>query len=145
MLHFWFSCTFIKKIPRTDFTFYRSRHPLGVRRMRIAGFRSAWRCRIAKRQRPFQAGALACQDSLAEWSKAPDSSSGGAIRVGSNPTAVILAPTGEKVIMYEFFLVTILLLVSVLMHLYKKNLAPYAPGARPLCPTTSCLQHSGNS
>ena len=30
------------------------------------------------------------QDSLAEWSKAPDSSSGGAIRVGSNPTAVIL-------------------------------------------------------
>ena len=31
-----------------------------------------------------------CQDSLAEWSKAPDSSSGGAIRVGSNPTAVTL-------------------------------------------------------
>ena len=29
-------------------------------------------------------------DSLAERSKAPDSSSGGAIRVGSNPTAVIL-------------------------------------------------------
>ena len=28
-------------------------------------------------------------DSLAERSKAPDSSSGGAIRVGSNPTAVI--------------------------------------------------------
>ena len=27
-------------------------------------------------------------DSLAERSKAPDSSSGGAIRVGSNPTAV---------------------------------------------------------
>ena len=30
-------------------------------------------------------------DSLAERSKAPDSSSGGAIRVGSNPTAVILS------------------------------------------------------
>ena len=30
-------------------------------------------------------------DSLAERSKAPDSSSGGAIRVGSNPTAVIFA------------------------------------------------------
>jgi hypothetical protein len=30
------------------------------------------------------------RDSLAERSKAPDSSSGGAIRVGSNPTAVIL-------------------------------------------------------
>ena len=29
-------------------------------------------------------------DSLAEQSKAPDSSSGGAIRVGSNPTAVLL-------------------------------------------------------
>ena len=29
------------------------------------------------------------QDTLAEWSKAPDSSSGGAIRVGSNPTGVI--------------------------------------------------------
>ena len=28
------------------------------------------------------------EDSLAERSKAPDSSSGGAIRVGSNPTAV---------------------------------------------------------
>ena len=28
-------------------------------------------------------------DSLAEWSKAPDSSSGGENRVGSNPTAVI--------------------------------------------------------
>ena len=26
-------------------------------------------------------------DTLAEWAKAPDSSSGGAIRVGSNPTA----------------------------------------------------------
>ena len=34
-------------------------------------------------------------DSLAERSKAPDSSSGGAIRVGSNPTAVIL-PTVES-------------------------------------------------
>ena len=33
--------------------------------------------------------AVLSQDSLAEWSKAPDSSSGGAIRVGSNPTAVI--------------------------------------------------------
>ena len=33
---------------------------------------------------------MSTQDSLAEWSKAPDSSSGGAIRVGSNPTAVIL-------------------------------------------------------
>ena len=32
------------------------------------------------------------RDSLAERSKAPDSSSGGAIRVGSNPTAVILGP-----------------------------------------------------
>jgi hypothetical protein len=32
-------------------------------------------------------------DSLAERSKAPDSSSGGAIRVGSNPTAVILSLT----------------------------------------------------
>ena len=30
------------------------------------------------------------QDTLAEWSKAPDSSSGGAIRVGSNPTGVNL-------------------------------------------------------
>ena len=30
-------------------------------------------------------------DSLAERSKAPDASSGGAIRVGSNPTAVILS------------------------------------------------------
>ena len=29
-------------------------------------------------------------DSLAERSKAPDSSSGGAIRVGSNPTAVTI-------------------------------------------------------
>ena len=28
-------------------------------------------------------------DSVAEWSKASDSSSDGAIRVGSNPTAVI--------------------------------------------------------
>ena len=37
------------------------------------------------------------QDSLAERSKAPDSSSGGAIRVGSNPTAVKLffSPTAE--------------------------------------------------
>ena len=31
---------------------------------------------------------LLYRDSLAERSKAPDSSSGGAIRVGSNPTAV---------------------------------------------------------
>ena len=30
-------------------------------------------------------------DSVAEWSKASDSSSDGAIRVGSNPTAVIFA------------------------------------------------------
>ena len=35
--------------------------------------------------------AVLSQDSLAEWSKAPDSSSGGAIRVGSNPTAVIFS------------------------------------------------------
>jgi hypothetical protein len=33
---------------------------------------------------------ICIDDSLAERSKAPDSSSGGAIRVGSNPTAVIL-------------------------------------------------------
>lgn len=38
-------------------------------------------------QAPF---AYAASDSLAERSKAPDSSSGGEIRVGSNPTAVII-------------------------------------------------------
>jgi hypothetical protein len=40
-------------------------------------------CKYTKRWRAF------CQDTLAEWSKAPDSSSGGAICVGSNPTGVI--------------------------------------------------------
>ena len=38
-------------------------------------------------------------DSLAERSKAPDSSSGGAIRVGSNPTAVILFGDNKNLVL----------------------------------------------
>ena len=41
---------------------------------------------------------LVRHDSLAERSKAPDSSSGGANRVGSNPTAVILFSTFFRII-----------------------------------------------
>ena len=67
--------------------------PVDAPRCSLAGNRSRVRCAApgtsanlacVSGRRP------ACQDSLAEWSKAPDSSSGGAIRVGSNPTAVIL-------------------------------------------------------
>ena len=42
------------------------------------------------------------QDSLAEWSKAPDSSSGGAIRVGSNPTAVTLPVSMQQAKQFLF-------------------------------------------
>ena len=60
------------------------------------GFKSQWvhfaggkTSIVAPRIRSLNVGcALQSRDSLAERSKAPDSSSGGAIRVGSNPTAV---------------------------------------------------------
>ena len=42
-----------------------------------------------------------CDDSLAERSKAPDSSSGGAIRVGSNPTAVIFFRSDEIFFIFD--------------------------------------------
>ena len=45
---------------------------------------------------------VVCNDSLAERSKAPDSSSGGAIRVGSNPTAVIIVKLKSVVAAMEF-------------------------------------------
>ena len=61
---------------------------------------------------------LGGRGSLAEWSKAPDSSSGGAIRVGSNPTAVILAW-----ILQDRRLVT-----KLVADLSRKN--------QPLCDTT---------
>ena len=53
------------------------------------------------------------QDSLAEWSKAPDSSSGGAIRVGSNPTAVILKPRVPKAFNVLFGVHTMLACVGL--------------------------------
>ena len=59
--------------------------------MVVLGWRPIWQGEVV-----VHGSLLSVEDSLAERSKAPDSSSGGAIRVGSNPTAVTFSATGGQ-------------------------------------------------